>query len=79
MTQYLYLQNYPAVHGVDYRGGLEEGQECGRVHEFATRKCQPIIYTQEQKDRLSYPTDQDRWVEVTPFRDDNEDSSNNSS
>lgn len=59
------VQGPPRVHGVNYRKGLEDGRECGRVHEFHTRCCKPVAYTEEQAKRFALSTDE--LVELEPF------------
>jgi hypothetical protein len=56
-----------AIHGVDYMKGVPEGG-CGTRHEFHTRECHPVVYTEEEKERLPG----NDWVELVPFRVDAE-------
>lgn len=58
----------PAVHGVDYRKGLAEGEECGLVHEFQTKHCKPTFVTQEQVD-AGRVFSSDDLVEIVPLYD----------
>lgn len=49
----LYLQyngdeKQEAIHGVDYHKGLEDGRTCGKRHEFMTKNCVPVVYTEEE-------------------------------
>lgn len=48
------------VHGVDYR----KGKDCGVAHEFMTRDCKPIFFTQSDFDDSHF---QEEFVELTPF------------
>jgi hypothetical protein len=65
----LYMKRNPletrnAVHGVDYHRGLEDGRECGTVHEFMTKNCQPVIFTEDEKNDWH---NQEGFVEVVRF------------
>jgi hypothetical protein len=51
------------VHGVDYR----KGHPCGRSHEFHTRNCKPVVFTQDDVDSSK---ERELYVELTPFRSD---------
>jgi hypothetical protein len=39
-----------AIHGVDYFKGLKDREQCGRIHEYETKHCRPILYTDEDKE-----------------------------
>lgn len=64
----LYVQRIPKelegkIHGIDY--GFET--PCGRKHEFQTRNCCPVVYTEEQfRNHVS----KDDFVELVMFRED---------
>lgn len=51
------------IHGVDYHKNVPP-EGCGRRHEFSTRSCRPIVFTEEEMLRDSHP---ERFVELTPF------------
>lgn len=59
------------VHGVDYLKGLTDEpdgpvvRECGRKHEYQTRRCRPVFLTEEEVERLNFP--EDEVVEAIPF------------
>lgn len=71
MKLYLELNHYDTkslIHGVDYHKGLEDGRRCGRVHEYMTRSCKPIVFTEEELG-ASLELHPERFVEVIPLRD----------
>jgi len=51
------------IHGKDYTKGTEN-KECGIPHEFRTRGCKPVFFTQEDVDASGSPDD---YVEIVPF------------
>lgn len=72
MKLYLVLNDCRAgqVHGVDYLKGLVDKddrimRECGRIHEFNTRRCSPVYLTEEEVHRLGYKAEE--IVEIVPF------------
>ena len=58
---WLHKVKTPAVHGVDYHKGLEDGRVCLRVHEYETKHCRPVLYTDEQKESWHYKSNE--WVD----------------
>lgn len=51
MPRYFLQLNTPEIrekiHGVDY---FKNEQECGRKHEFMTKNCHPILFTEAEID-----------------------------
>jgi len=47
------------IHG---EGGYQANSGCGKTHEFMTRKCSPILFTEEDVKDLSFL---DEFVEVS--------------
>lgn len=45
---YLIKSKNSGVHGIDYTKGLEDGRLCGKVHEFMTLYCRPLLLTKEE-------------------------------
>lgn len=84
MKIYLMRNSNESRHGVDYRHGLKKGQECGRIHEFNTRSCRPVFFTED--DVTQEGIDKGDFVELVYFHEKyspeirsvrNEDSSSN--
>ena len=45
---YLIKSKNSGVHGIDYTKGLEDGRPCGKIHEFLTVYCRPLLLTKEE-------------------------------
>lgn len=50
------------THGVDYVKGVN----CGRKHEYVTRNCKPVFYTEEEVNVWG-PGSIGEFIELTPF------------
>lgn len=57
---WLHKLETPGVHGVDYHKGLEDGKVCLRIHEYDTKQCRPVLYTDEQKESMWSDSD---WID----------------
>lgn len=54
-----------AIHGVDYMKGILPGHFCGRIHEYQTRNCRVVLWTDKQK----YSDDPNTWVSYDELSD----------
>lgn len=44
---YLIKNSGNAVHGVDYTKGLEDGEHCGKIHPYQTKRCRPVLFPKD--------------------------------
>lgn len=55
------------INGVDYKKGIPVGKVCGKAHEYVTKDCIPVFYTEKEKEKLSLD-EKERLVELVPFK-----------